>query len=70
MHEGMTPMTATPTTVAPSPTERLRDVLRRVAAAVAGRKAAMAARWRAEVAAGYFGPDAEAIIGRGTGARV
>ena len=63
-------MTVTPTTIAPTPTARLRDVLRRVAAAAAGRKAAMAARWRAEVAAGHFGPDAEAIIGRGTGARV
>jgi len=63
-------MTVTSTTVATTPTSRLRDFLRRIAAAARGRKEAIAARWRAEVAAGYFGPDAEAIIGRGTGARV
>ena len=63
-------MTLTTTTVATTPTNRVRDAMRRIAAVARRRKDAIAARWRAEVAAGQFGPDAEAIIGRGTGARV
>lgn len=63
-------MTVTTTTVTPTPTTRLRELLRRVTAAAHARGAAIAARWRAEVAGGRFGPEAEAIIGRGTGARV
>ena len=63
-------MTVTTTTVTTTPSDRLREVLRRVAAGAHARGAAIAARWRAEVAAGYFGADAETIIGRGTGARV
>jgi hypothetical protein len=63
-------MTVTTTTLTTTPTTRIREFLRRVAAAAHGRGAAIAARWRAEVAGDYFGPDAEAIMGRGTGARV
>ena len=70
MSEGNVQMTVTTTTAATAPTSRIRDLLRRIAAAMSARKDAIAARWRAEVAAGYFGPEAEAIIGRGTGARV
>ena len=63
-------MTVTTTTLTTTPTTRIRELLRRVAAAAHARGAAIAARWRAEVAGGYFGADAEAIMGRGTGARV
>jgi hypothetical protein len=63
-------MTVTSTTIETTPANRVRELLRRLGAAAAERKAAIAARWRAEVAAGYFGSDAEAIMGRGTGARV
>lgn len=63
-------MTVTTTTLGISPTKRVLEHLRRVAAGARSLKAAIAARWRTEIAAGQFGPDAEAIIGRGTGARV
>lgn len=63
-------MTVATTTLGTSPTKRVLERLRRVAAGARSLKAAIAARWRAEMAAGQFGPDAEAIIGRGTGVRV
>jgi hypothetical protein len=63
-------MTVTTTTLGTSPTKRVLEHLRRAASWARDRKGAIAARWRAEIAAGQFGPEAEAIIGRGTGARV
>jgi hypothetical protein len=63
-------MTATTTTLGTGLTKRIQDRLRRAAVGVRALASAIGARWRAEVAAGNFGPDAEAIIGRGTGARV
>lgn len=63
-------MTVTTTTLGTSTTKRLIEHLRRVASGARSLMAAIGARWRAEMAAGQFGPDAEAIIGRGTGARV
>lgn len=63
-------MTATTTTLATTPTKRILERLRRAAARARSLAAAIHARWRAEMVAGQFGPEAEAVIGRGTGARV
>ena len=63
-------MTVTTTTLGTSPTKRVLEHLRRVAAGAQSLKAAIAARWHDWIAAGQFGPDEEAIIGRATGARI
>ncbi len=63
-------MTATTPKLGTGPSKLFVDRLRRASLAIRDMASAIGARWRAELAAGQFGPDPEAVIGRGTGARI
>jgi hypothetical protein len=64
-------MTATATTsIDSNQTRRTLERLRRGPLSIRDMATALHDRWRAAVAAGQLGQDAEIIVGRGTGARI